>query len=178
VGEIAVVAEVGVTLGQFDGPPHVLGDRGAVRFNVERQVVLCRRVEDVADEAIDGRVVFYPPRDMQRRAVGPVIIRCRAYSGDAEVDAADCSTLHVAWGIEDDAAVDRLVGDIFNASTKHDLPLYVETHRATITQDMWRTVELTKRHPDLRYNGDFSHWYTGQEMCYGGFDESLRSSNP
>ena len=44
-----------------------------------------------------------------------------------------CATLHVGWGLEDDAAVDRLVGAVLEASAKHDLPLYIETHRATIT---------------------------------------------
>jgi hypothetical protein len=78
-----------------------------------------------------------------------------------------CATLHVAWGIEDDAEVDRLVEDIIRASEKHDLPLYIETHRATITQDIWRTVRFVKKFPDVRINGDFSHWYTGLEMVYG-----------
>lgn len=76
-------------------------------------------------------------------------------------------TLHVGWGIEDDDQVDALVGDIIDASVKHDMPLYIETHRATITQDIWRTVKLIERFPGVRFNGDFSHWYTGLEMPYG-----------
>jgi hypothetical protein len=63
-------------------------------------------------------------------------------------------------------------------SAKHDYPQYIETHRATITQDMWRTVELTNRHPDVRFNGDFSHWYTGLEMPYGGMDMKLDFIEP
>ncbi len=35
---------------------------------------------------------------------------------------------------------------------------------------MWRTVEFVRQIPEIRFNGDFSHWYTGQEMVYGGFD--------
>ncbi len=81
-----------------------------------------------------------------------------------------CSTLHVAWGIEDDAEVDALADAILNASAKHDFPLYIETHRATITQDLWRTVQLVKRFPDLGINADYSHWYTGLEMPYGGVE--------
>ncbi len=83
---------------------------------------------------------------------------------------AECATLHVAWGMEDDAAVDRLVGAVLEASARHDLPMYIETHRATITQDIWRTVELARRFPGVRFNGDFSHWYTGLEMVYGGVE--------
>jgi hypothetical protein len=34
---------------------------------------------------------------------------------------------------------------------------------------MYRTVKLIERFPEIRFNGDFSHWYTGQEMRYGKF---------
>ncbi|MCZ7646340.1 MAG: hypothetical protein M5U26_13825 [Planctomycetota bacterium] len=81
-----------------------------------------------------------------------------------------CATLHVAWGIEDDAEVDALVGAILNAAAKHAFPLYIETHRATITQDLWRTVRIAKAFPDVRFNADYSHWYTGLEMPYGGVE--------
>ena len=85
-------------------------------------------------------------------------------------EGAECMTVHVAWGIEGDEEVDRLVGAILDASATHDMPIYIETHRATITDDMWRTVQLTERFDAVRFNGDFSHWYTGHEMPYGGFD--------
>jgi hypothetical protein len=54
----------------------------------------------------------------------------------------------------------------------------VETHRATIFQDMWRSVKFIGAFPDLRFNGDFSHWYAGQEMVYGGFDKKLSFIQP
>ncbi len=85
----------------------------------------------------------------------------------------ECVTLHVGWGIEDDDTCDRLVDAVLTASHKHGLPAYIETHRATITQDMYRTVRLVERNPDLRLNGDFSHYYCGQEMVYGGMDMKL-----
>lgn len=84
-----------------------------------------------------------------------------------------CATLHVGTGMEDDAEADRLCAAVISAADRSGLPLFVETHRATITQDQWRTVHLVRRHPDLRFNGDFSHWYTGQEMPYGDFEERL-----
>ena len=67
---------------------------------------------------------------------------------------------------------------VLNASVQHKIPLYVETHRATIFQDMWRTVKFVHAFPDLRFNGDFSHWYSGQEMVYGGFDKKLSFIQP
>jgi len=78
-----------------------------------------------------------------------------------------CATVHMGWGIEDDVTIDRLVDATLSASAKHDLPIYIETHRATVTQDIWRSVQICHRHPDVRFNGDFSHWYTGLEMPYG-----------
>ncbi|MEI7592137.1 MAG: hypothetical protein WCK41_02825 [Actinomycetes bacterium] len=85
----------------------------------------------------------------------------------------DCATLHVGTGIEDDDATNVLVEEVLEASASTGLPLYIETHRATITQDLWRTVHLVERYPELRFNGDFSHWYTGLEMTYGDFDAKL-----
>lgn len=82
----------------------------------------------------------------------------------------NCATLHVGWGMESDQEMDTLVSYILNMSGENNFPLYIETHRSTITQDMQRTVELVKRFPEIRFNGDFSHWYTGQEMVYGGIE--------
>jgi len=84
-----------------------------------------------------------------------------------------CATLHLGWGLEDDAVARHLIEAVLTSSQKHHLPLYVETHRATVFQDMWRTVQFVKWYPELRFNGDFSHWYTGQEMVYGGFENKL-----
>lgn len=86
--------------------------------------------------------------------------------------------LHVGWGIEDDAVVHSLVDAVLSASGKHRLPVFFETHRATIIQDMWRTVELTKVFPEIRFNGDFSHYYCGQEMVYGGCEMKLDFMQP
>jgi sugar phosphate isomerase/epimerase len=79
----------------------------------------------------------------------------------------------VGWGLEDDDCAARLIEAVLAASERHGVPLYVETHRATIFQDMWRTVRFVERFPELRFNGDFSHWYTGLEMVYGGFENKL-----
>lgn len=89
-----------------------------------------------------------------------------------------CVTVHVAWGLEDDAEVFALVEDILNACAKTNFPIYIETHRATITQDPWRTVQLAKKLPEIRFNGDFSHWYTGLEMVYGDFNAKLEFMTP
>jgi hypothetical protein len=93
-------------------------------------------------------------------------------------DGYDCSTLHVGWGHEDDELIDRLIDDILSAEARHAFPLFIETHRATITQDTWRTVQMVGRHPTMRFNADFSHWYTGLEMPYGDFTAKLDFLEP
>ena len=84
-----------------------------------------------------------------------------------KADGYECATVHVAWGHESDAEIDALVREIITVSAGEDFPVYIETHRATITQDTWRTVKLVERNPEVRFNADFSHWYTGLEMPYG-----------
>jgi hypothetical protein len=78
----------------------------------------------------------------------------------------ECATVHVGGGFEDDDAMDRLSEALLRASERWELPVYLETHRATMTQDMQRTLKLVERFPELRFNGDLSHWYTGLEMSY------------
>ena len=101
-----------------------------------------------------------------------VIVARHADRGDL------CLTVHAGWGLEDDDDGFRIVDAILSAADKHALPTFIETHRATITQDMWRTVQLTKRFPDIRFNGDFSHYYCGQELVYGDWEWKLNFLEP
>lgn len=96
----------------------------------------------------------------------------------AKREGLECLTLHVGWGLEDDNAAGVLIEAVLAASVQFSIPLYVETHRATIFQDMWRSVQFVRRYPDLRFNADYSHWYTGQEMVYGDFEEKLAYIRP
>src|SRR6202021_447999 len=86
--------------------------------------------------------------------------------------------LHVGNGFEDDAQMDGLVCAVLAASEKIGIPMYIETHRATITQDVWRTIQLPKRIPEIRFNGDFSHFYTGQELPYGNLAAKFNAMQP
>jgi hypothetical protein len=96
------------------------------------------------------------------------------WAGDGFV----CATLHAGWGLENDAEAFRLIESVLAASSVHKISLYLETHRATIFQDMWRTVQFVRQFPEIRFNGDFSHWYTGQEMVYGGFEKKFEFIRP
>lgn len=101
-----------------------------------------------------------------------------ARAADARRLGFDCYTVHIGTGLEDDDEVCRLVEATLSASEKHRVPIYIETHRATITQDIWRTVRLAERFPEIRFNGDFSHYYTGLEMVYGDIEAKWRFMQP
>lgn len=90
----------------------------------------------------------------------------------------DCTTLHVGTGFESDDEAFALIDAIVDASIAENYPLFVETHRATAAQDMKRTLDLIQRVPEVRFNGDFSHWYTGGEMTYGSVDAKLDRLQP
>lgn len=93
-------------------------------------------------------------------------------------EGSDCGTVHLGWGLEDDAEACRLIQAVIEAGERWQVPLYIETHRATICQDMWRTVQFVSRFPDIRFNADFSHWYAGQEMVYGDFQRKFAFIQP
>lgn len=97
---------------------------------------------------------------------------------EAREEGLECVTLHVGWGTESDDEAAALINAVLETSAKYSVPLYPETHRATIFQDPWRAVHLLARFPDLEFNGDFSHWYTGSEMVYGGFENNLKFIRP
>ena len=89
-----------------------------------------------------------------------------------------CCTVMLGTGFEDDDDAAVLVEELLEASIIAGIPLYVETHRATLTQDIWRTVRLVERFPELRFNGDFSHWYTGHDLASPNFDDALDFMSP
>jgi len=88
------------------------------------------------------------------------------------------TTLHVGRGFETDAEALALLEAVLAASGQLGHTAYVETHRATVTQDMRRTLTWIERLPELRFNADLSHWYTGLEMSYSDFEEKLDLLTP
>lgn len=89
-----------------------------------------------------------------------------------------CATLLIGTGMEDDDDAARIIEGVLEASVTAGIPLYVETHRATVTQDIWRTLRLVERFPEIRFNGDLSHWYTGHDLPYGDFDAKVEMLAP
>jgi hypothetical protein len=91
----------------------------------------------------------------------------------------DATTIHLGTSFESDAEIDVLVASVLEAAAKHSYAMYIETHRATLTQDIRRTVDMVERFPEVRFNVDLSHYYTGHELTYGGeFDQRVERLSP
>jgi hypothetical protein len=96
--------------------------------------------------------------------------------------ARDCGaefvTFHLGWGDESDAQMDALAASTLAATVKYGVPLWPETHRATCLQDVWRTLRLLERFPELRLNLDLSHYYCSHETAYRGFESNAALWRP
>jgi hypothetical protein len=88
------------------------------------------------------------------------------------------TTIHLGTGFESQAEGYALAEAVLEAAQAYSYPVYVETHRATITQDPRRAIDLVERYPALRFNADFSHWYAGCEMRYGDWERKLALLQP
>lgn len=90
----------------------------------------------------------------------------------------DCTTVQLGTGFESDDEMVRLAEAVLEIASDLNHPIYLETHRATMTQDIKRTLDLVERLPELRFNGDFGHWYIGHELTYGDMDMKFDKMRP
>ena len=118
-----------------------------------------------------GIVAAITKQTGDRKALGDCIKRNR----DAGCDS---TTLHLGTGFEDEREMLSLGEAVLDFSSAAQHPVYIETHRATMTQDMWRTLRLIRRLPELRFACDFAQWYLGQEIPYGGTEAVLARLGP
>ncbi len=90
----------------------------------------------------------------------------------------DCTTVHLGTGLESDTEMARLAEAMLEIAETERHPIYLETHRATMTQDVRRTLDLIDLFPELRFNGDFAHWYIGHEFTYGDMEVKFAALAP
>ncbi|MDQ0060344.1 sugar phosphate isomerase/epimerase family protein [Paenibacillus harenae] len=83
----------------------------------------------------------------------------RAYDGDVSFINAQVMTPFLI----DEPAV-SLLGELKRLEEKHALPVHIETHRGTITQDLIRTVGYVRRLGGLPLTIDFSHYVVAGEL--------------
>lgn len=141
-----------------------------------------------ADAGYEGMQVFVPAQGRKARDAGMTEVSGIAAARSArEIEdslamwaghGATSVTLHLGSGFESAAEATTLVETALDASGRHDVPILVETHRATLTQDPARAIHLAAEFPELRFTADVSHWYTGVEMVYGDIDAKLDAIAP
>ena len=90
----------------------------------------------------------------------------------------DSTTIHLGTCFQSDSEMLALGETVLKIADTERYPVYIETHRATMTQDMWRTLMLVEHLPELRFAGDFGQWYLGHEIPYGGVEEAIARLEP
>ncbi len=65
--------------------------------------------------------------------------------------------------IDHDDAV-QLVKGLISRATDASIPLYCETHRGCLTQDLYRTAKLAEVIPEMRFTLDVSHYVLSEEQ--------------
>lgn len=63
-----------------------------------------------------------------------------------------------------DEPAEELICSIIDLSRSAGIPVFIETHRGTITQDLIRTVRMVEKLKELRMTIDFSHYILAGEM--------------
>lgn len=66
----------------------------------------------------------------------------------------------------------RILRDMYDVVNAAGLPFFVETHRGKVTQDLLRTIKITRRFGAVRFTGDFSHYVLAGELG-GAWDKPL-----
>ncbi len=65
--------------------------------------------------------------------------------------------------VVDDRAV-QLLNELLHTAEKAGIPLFIETHRGTVTQDLLRTVNYVRAIPGLSLMIDLSHYVVAGEL--------------
>ena len=71
---------------------------------------------------------------------------------------------HVTGSLKASPQIADILEEMYDVTNDAGLPLLIETHRGTVTQDMRRTVKVINRFKKIRFMGDFSHYAVAGEL--------------
>jgi sugar phosphate isomerase/epimerase len=78
---------------------------------------------------------------------------------------ADYLTVRVHGSLKASPDIADILEEMFDLANDAGLPLFIETHRGTVTQDLRRTVKVIDRFKKIRFTGDFSHYVLAGELA-------------
>jgi hypothetical protein len=85
---------------------------------------------------------------------------------------ADYLSVRVNGQLKASPEIAEILEDMFDLANDAGLPLFIETRRGTVTQDLRRTVKVVDRFKKVRFTGDFSH-YAAAGLLTGGWSEDV-----
>jgi len=62
------------------------------------------------------------------------------------------------------AEASRVIASVQQLLAQASVPVYIETHRGRLTNDLFFMLEILERHPDLKLLADLSHYIVAREM--------------
>lgn len=89
-----------------------------------------------------------------------------------------CATIMIGSGAETLTEALAIAGLVLDVSESCELPIYLELHRGTVTQDIDIVQEMIKTYPGIRFNADFSHYITTYRWCETFTEDTLRYITP
>jgi hypothetical protein len=72
--------------------------------------------------------------------------------------------LHVRGSLRASPEIADTLAEMYEVTNDAGLPLFIETHRGTVTQDLRRAVKVLNRFKKIRFIGDFSHYIVAGEI--------------
>lgn len=86
---------------------------------------------------------------------------------------ADYLCVRVPGSLESSPKIADLLDEMYDVVNDAGLPLFIETHRGDVTQDLRRTVKVINRLKKIRFAGDFSQYVLAGGL-EGPWNEEIR----
>lgn len=90
-------------------------------------------------------------------------------------------SIQVAGSLRGSPEIAKCLAEMYEIVNDSGLPLFIETHRATVTQDLRRTIKVIDRFRKIRFAGDFSHYIVagslGETWSEGTWEHFRRIAN-
>lgn len=148
---------------------------------------LNHRLALVATHGFDGVGTLWLDRDAARAVARPARALGLAIEGTALPDSVDALKPALEWGVElglhhlniqpdvrpmEVGEACRILEGWHRLAEQVDFPVFIETHRGRMTNDLLFTLKLLEQLPELKLTADLSHYVVGREILLPVADET------